>query len=84
MAKELSGKRIAVLAADGFEQSERQVPVNALKEAGAAVDVIAPKGGQILGFRQVDKGDPVKVDRTLATAHIAVTSDAASLVALLK
>jgi protease I len=70
MANELSGKRIAVLATDGFEQAELSEPVKALRKAGAETDIIAPKAGQILGMRHIDKGDPVKVDRTLADARL--------------
>lgn len=61
----LDGKRIAVLATDGFEQVELIEPVKALKDAGATVEVVAPKGGQIQGFKHHDKGDAVPVDRTL-------------------
>jgi protease I len=69
MANELSGKRIAVLATDGFEQAELSEPVKALRKAGAEIDIIAPKAGQILGMRHIDKADPVKVDRALADAR---------------
>ena len=68
MANELSGKRIAVVATNGFEQAELEAPVKALREAGATVEVVAPKQGQITGMRHKDKGSPVKVDRTLAEA----------------
>jgi len=36
----LKGRRVAVLAADGFEKVELMIPVAALKAAGAKVDVI--------------------------------------------
>ena len=39
----LKGKRIAVLAADGFEEIELTGPVWYFKELGAEVDIIAPK-----------------------------------------
>ncbi|MBI2395645.1 MAG: type 1 glutamine amidotransferase [Deltaproteobacteria bacterium] len=38
----LGRMRIAVIVADGFEQSELDVPVAALRESGVAVDVLAP------------------------------------------
>lgn len=66
MAKELAGKKVAVLATDGFEQSELTEPVKALKNAGADVHVIAPKPGHIQGMEHHDKGDKVKVDKTLS------------------
>jgi protease I len=69
MANErLEGCRVAVLATDGFEQVELTKPVEALKQAGAQVEVIAPKGGQIQGYNHHDKGDMVPVDRQLAEA----------------
>lgn len=65
MANELSGHKVAVLATDGFEQSELEEPVRALREAGAEVEVVAPKPGTIQGWRHHEKGDTVPVDRTL-------------------
>jgi protease I len=59
---------VAVLATDGFEQVELQKPVEALRQAGAQVEVVAPHGGEIQGFNHHDKGDKVRVDRELASA----------------
>lgn len=70
MAK-LEGKKVAVLATDGFEQVELTKPVEALKAAGAQVEVISPRSGQIQGFNHHDKGDMVPVDRELAQADAA-------------
>jgi protease I len=64
----LEGRRVAVLATDGFEQSELEKPVEALKAAGAQVEVISLKEGQIQGMEHDDKGRMVDVDRTLASA----------------
>ena len=41
----LKGKRIAILATEGFEEVELVKPKKALEDAGATVDVIAPKSG---------------------------------------
>ncbi|UPG85016.1 type 1 glutamine amidotransferase [Luteibacter aegosomatis] len=61
--KTLSGRRIAVLATDGFEQSELTEPKHLLEEAGAQVDVIAPgDAGQIKGWDKKDWGQSVPVD----------------------
>jgi protease I len=43
MSEELSGKRVAVLATEGVEQSELMEPVKALKAAGAKVEVVSPE-----------------------------------------
>jgi protease I len=66
---ELSNLRIAVLATDGFEQSELTEPVKALREAGARVDIIAPHAGELQAFQHHDKGVKVQVDRTLKEAR---------------
>lgn len=62
---ELSGKRIAILATNGFEQSELEVPRNSLKQAGATVEVVSLQAGEIKGWDKKDWGRPVKVDKTL-------------------
>lgn len=64
----LQGRRVAVVAADGFEQVELVKPVEALRQAGAEVQVVSPHGGQIQGYNHFDKAQMVKVDRELAQA----------------
>jgi protease I len=64
MAK-LSGKKILILATDGFEQSELEVPRDTLKDAGATVHVASPESGEIKGWDKTDWGRTVKVDRKL-------------------
>jgi protease I len=68
MAKEMEGQRIAVLATDGFEQAELTEPVKALRQSGAQVDIVSLKSGEIQGMQHKDKGDKVRVDRTLDEA----------------
>ncbi len=62
---ELSGYRVAILATDGFEESELTEPVKALRDAGAQADIVSPHSGQIQAFRHFDKSIMVQVDRTL-------------------
>ena len=62
---ELSGKKIAILATNGFEQSELEVPRDALKKAGATVDIVSLAEGEIKGWDKKDWSRPVKVDKTL-------------------
>jgi intracellular protease, PfpI family len=69
MSGKLQGKKVAILATDGFEQSELTEPRSALEREGATVEVIAPHGGEIQGMRHHDKGDMVAVDRTLDSAR---------------
>lgn len=68
MPQTLKGKTVAVLATDGFEQSELTEPVKALRNEGAAVRIVAPKGDQIQGWKHHDKGDRIDVDTTLDQA----------------
>lgn len=65
---DIKGKKIAILATNGFEQAELEVPRDRLKQAGATVDVISLAAGQIKGWDQKDWGRPVKVDKTLDQA----------------
>lgn len=62
---ELSGKKIAILATSGFEQSELEVPRDLLKQAGASVDIVSLRDGEIKGWDKKDWGRPVRVDKTL-------------------
>lgn len=69
MSSELKGKKIAILATDGFEQAELIEPRKALNNAGATTVVIAPKNGEIKGWNKKDWGQSVKVDMLLADAN---------------
>jgi protease I len=62
---QLSGKKVAILATNGFEQSELEIPRDRLKAAGATVHIVSPKAGEIKGWDKKDWGRPVKVDKTL-------------------
>jgi len=69
MASNLKGKKIAILATDGFEQAELLEPRKALDETGAKTEVISPKDGKIKGWNMKDWGESVKVDKVLANAN---------------
>jgi len=64
----ISQARIAILATNGFEQSELEVPLNKLRQAGAKVDVVSPESGEIKGWDHKDWGRPVQVDKKLDSA----------------
>lgn len=64
----LSGIKIGVLVADGFEQVEMVEPRNALEEAGAGTDLISPNRDTVRGWNFKDWGDEFKVDVTLDEA----------------
>lgn len=67
----LQGKKIAILATNGFEQSELEVPLKELRAAGASVDVVSPESGEIKGWDEKDWGRSVPVDRALSAAKSA-------------
>lgn len=67
--QELVGKKIAVLAADGFEKVELAAPVAALKEAGAAVVIVSLHAGRIRGMEVHQPADLVQVDQTVHDAR---------------
>ncbi len=53
---DIKGKTIAILATNGFEQSELEVPRDRLKQAGATVHVISPMAGEIKGWDKIGGG----------------------------
>ena len=65
MAHKLDGKKIAFLATDGFEQVELTKPWDAIKAAGATVELISLESGKIQGMNHNDKADKFDVDKTV-------------------
>jgi protease I len=69
MSDQLKGKRIAFLVAnEGVEQVELTEPLEAVREAGAEVDLLAPEEGEIQAFDHLDKSDTFSPDRTVGDA----------------
>ncbi|TMH35963.1 MAG: type 1 glutamine amidotransferase [Betaproteobacteria bacterium] len=66
----LKGKRVAILATDGFEQAELTEPREALERAGATTRLIAPKHGKIKGWKSKNWGDEVAVDVVIGEARV--------------
>ncbi|ESR23560.1 type 1 glutamine amidotransferase domain-containing protein [Lutibaculum baratangense] len=62
---DISGKKVAIIATHGFEQSELEVPLHKLKDAGAEVHVISLEKGDIKGWDKDDWGQKVKVDHAI-------------------
>jgi protease I len=65
----LAGRRYAILSETNFEQDELIQPAKGLKNAGAAVDIVSPRSGEIQGMRHDQRGDKVLVDRPLDVAN---------------
>lgn len=68
MAETLTGKRVALLVADGFEQVELTEPKRALEEAGATAQIVSPADGRVKGWQHTDWGDTFDVDVPLDSA----------------
>lgn len=69
MNAQLKGKRIAILAEQGFEQVELIEPRKALEDAGATVEVVSPRQGTLRGWNHTEWGDEVEVDRQVDSAR---------------
>jgi protease I len=64
----LSGKKVAILVANGFEQVELTGPKEALEKAGAKVSIVSPEQSRVKGWKLTDWGDEFDVDVPLSEA----------------
>ena len=71
MEKQLNGKRVAILVADGFEQVELTGPKEALEAAGAETQIVSPAEKKVKGWEGEDEdwGSKFKVEVPLAEAN---------------
>jgi len=69
MGNELSGKKVAILVANGFEEVEMTEPRKALDQAGAQTILVSPVEGQVKAWAEKDWGHSYKVDLSLAQAQ---------------
>jgi protease I len=69
MVRNGQGYRVAALVADGFEQVELTGPKDALEAAGAVVEIISLKPGEVQGFHHFEKGDRFPVSSTVDQAN---------------
>jgi protease I len=65
----LSGKRVAILVAEGFEQAEMVEPRKALEKAGADTFIVSPAKDEVQGWKHFDKADRFDVDVPLDRAQ---------------
>lgn len=69
MEKErLAGKKVAILATNGFEFDELTLPRKALEQAGAKVSIVSLEEGEIKGWKNGNWAGAVHVDLTLDKA----------------
>jgi len=69
MNETLSGKKVAILVADGFEQVELTSPKEALEQAGAQTEIVSPSESKVKGWAETKWGKSFKVDVPLAEAN---------------
>jgi protease I len=69
MPDKLKGKRFAILATNGFEQSELEEPKRALEAEGARTEIVSLAQGQIRGWKHTDWGNSVAVDVKIEEAN---------------
>lgn len=69
MSNTLTGKKIAILVADGFEQVELTGPKEALEAAGAEIEIVSPAEGEVQGWNHDEKADLFPVDMPLNLAR---------------
>jgi len=65
----LTGKKVAILVEDGFEQIELTSPRQALEEAGAKTHIISPKSGKVKGWEHTQWGQEFPVDVNVEQAN---------------
>lgn len=65
----LDGKKVAILATNGFEQDELFSPLEALRTANAEVKIVSPEKDQIKGWKYTDWGKKINVDVPLEEAR---------------
>jgi len=68
MANTLSGKKVAILVEQGFEQVEMTQPKQALEQAGAKTQIISPQQGKVKSWEHTDWGKEYPVDVNLDQA----------------
>jgi protease I len=68
MKKDLTGKKVAILVTEGFEQVELTEPRQALLDAGAEAPIITPKGDKVRAWKTDDFGETFDADLALDEA----------------
>ena len=67
----LEGMKVAILVAEGFEQSEMVEPKQVLEQNGAHTSIVSPASGEVQGWKHFDKADRFHVDVPLEQANAA-------------
>lgn len=65
---DLTGKKVAFIVHDAFEQIEYTSPRDALEQLGAETELLSPNEGDVQGMNHIDRADMFTVDAVLAEA----------------
>lgn len=66
--QKLAGRKVAIVVANGFEQSEMTEPRKALQDEGATTHLISPERGNVRAWTGKDWGEEFEVDVRLDDA----------------
>jgi protease I len=66
----LSGKKVAILTENGFEEVELTSPMNALRDAGATVQIVSPQKGKVRAWDHDHWSIDLPVDVELSEANV--------------
>ena len=67
---DIKNSKILIMSTNGFEQSELEVPLTKLRDAGATVEVATLDGKAIKGWDKSDWGDTVEADLKIADVKV--------------
>ena len=69
MARNVQGKKVAILTENGFEEVELTSPMNALEQAGATVHIVSPQKGKVKAWNHDHWSIELEVDKNLSEAN---------------
>jgi len=69
MARNVQGKKVAILTENGFEEVELTSPMNALEQAGATVQIISPQKDKVKAWNHDHWSIELPVDKNLSDAN---------------
>jgi protease I len=69
MARNVQGKKVAILTENGFEEVELTSPMNALEQAGATVEIVSPQTGKVKAWNHDHWSIELDVDKNLSDAN---------------
>src|SRR5689334_10900181 len=69
MAREVKGKKVAILTEDGFEEVELTSPMNALEAAGVTVEILSPKKDKVKAWDHDHWSIELPVDKLVSDAN---------------